>query len=160
MNRTAYLADRLKEVYINGYWIANTNIKEQLNHINFLEANEIWYGNNCIGAITFHLNYYLSGILSAVNDGELKIKDRLSFDYTPMESEEQWSKLKTELIHHAEQIIKYVSQLNVHSLDEPFFDMKYGNWLRNIDGIIEHSYYHLGQIVLLSKNIKQKLPNN
>lgn len=40
-------------------------------------------------------------------------------------------------------------------LDKPFIDEKYGSYIRNIEGVIEHSYYHLGQIVLLKKMIVQ-----
>ncbi|MGJ8593340.1 MAG: hypothetical protein ACSHXF_12375 [Aquaticitalea sp.] len=36
-------------------------------------------------------------------------------------------------------------------LNAVFVDAKYGTYLRNIDGMIEHSYYHLGQIVLIKK---------
>lgn len=38
-------------------------------------------------------------------------------------------------------------------LDEPFVDEKYGSYLRNIEGVIEHSYYHLGQVVLVKKMV-------
>ena len=41
--------------------------------------------------------------------------------------------------------------------NEPFVDEKYGLYLRNIDGMIEHSYYHLGQISLINKLLKNKL---
>jgi hypothetical protein len=39
--------------------------------------------------------------------------------------------------------------------DKPFIDEKYGTFLRNIEGVIEHSYYHLGQISLIRKMITQ-----
>jgi hypothetical protein len=39
-------------------------------------------------------------------------------------------------------------------LDEPFYDPKYGNYYRNLMVVIEHSYYHLGQIALLKKLIQ------
>jgi len=38
-------------------------------------------------------------------------------------------------------------------LAEGFVDEKYGNYFRNIHAMIEHSYYHLGQIVILKKII-------
>ena len=38
-------------------------------------------------------------------------------------------------------------------LSQGFVDEKYGTYSRNIDGMIEHSYYHLGQIVLIKKLI-------
>jgi hypothetical protein len=44
-------------------------------------------------------------------------------------------------------------------LAETFSDEKYGNYYRNIHGIIEHTHYHLGQIVLIKKILSQ-LPGN
>ena len=41
-------------------------------------------------------------------------------------------------------------------LEEPFVDEKYGTYLRNIEAVIEHSYYHLGQISLIRKLITGK----
>jgi len=36
-----------------------------------------------------------------------------------------------------------------------FFDQeKYGSYYRNLQGIVEHHHYHLGQIVLLKKWIQ------
>lgn len=47
--------------------------------------------------------------------------------------------------------------MSVEKLNLPFVNEKYGTYLRNIDGLIEHSYYHLGQITLIKKLIKLKL---
>jgi hypothetical protein len=41
------------------------------------------------------------------------------------------------------------------AFDQPFVDEKYGTYLRNIEGVIEHSYYHLGQVSLLKKMVTQ-----
>ncbi|HMQ69795.1 MAG TPA: hypothetical protein PKA90_12460 [Ignavibacteria bacterium] len=40
-------------------------------------------------------------------------------------------------------------------LEQTFADKKYGTYLRNTEGFFEHSYYHLGQISLIRKLIKQ-----
>ncbi len=45
-------------------------------------------------------------------------------------------------------------------LFENFVDEKYGNYYRNIDGIIDHSYYHFGQISLIKKLIAWVEKNN
>ncbi len=45
--------------------------------------------------------------------------------------------------------------MNDSILDQPFIEKKYGSYLRNIEGVIEHSYYHLGQISLIKKMINQ-----
>lgn len=46
-----------------------------------------------------------------------------------------------------------VAQIPDEKLDEIFVNEKYGTYLRNIEGVIEHSYYHFGQIVLIKKLI-------
>jgi hypothetical protein len=46
-----------------------------------------------------------------------------------------------------------VEQFPDEKLDEAFVDEKYGTWQRNIDAMIEHCYYHLGQITLIRKMI-------
>ncbi|MEM8891667.1 MAG: DUF1572 domain-containing protein, partial [Bacteroidota bacterium] len=38
---------------------------------------------------------------------------------------------------------------------EGFVDEKYGTYRRNIDGMIEHCYYHLGQISIIRKMIAE-----
>jgi len=42
-----------------------------------------------------------------------------------------------------------VEQLPQSKLSEIFAEEKYGNYYQNIHGIIEHSHYHIGQIVLI-----------
>jgi hypothetical protein len=36
------------------------------------------------------------------------------------------------------------------------WNAKYGNYYRNLHGIIEHTHYHLGQIVLIKKLLKRR----
>lgn len=44
--------------------------------------------------------------------------------------------------------------LDEAKLFEDFADPKYGNYYRNLLGIIERTHYHLGQIVLIKKLLK------
>ena len=48
-----------------------------------------------------------------------------------------------------------MAQLSDEQLNEGFVEEQYGNYFRNILGMNEHSYYHLGQIVLLKKLIRE-----
>jgi hypothetical protein len=69
----------------------------------------------------------------------------------PITSEDDWKKLRESLFENAELFAQYVEDMPDEKLDEIFVDAKYGTYLRNIEGVIEHSYYHLGQIVLILK---------
>jgi hypothetical protein len=63
--------------------------------------------------------------------------------------------LVTTFLHNAETFASKVEQMEDTLFDQPFVDEKYGNYLRNIEGVIEHSYYHLGQVSLIRKMITQ-----
>lgn len=155
MERKSDLTNRLQEVLLNGYWIANTNFKEQIETVTWKEANQKIRTLNSIAALTFHVNYYLDGLLSVLKGGPLTIRDKYSFDLPPIESEADWQKLKDEFIHNAELFIEAVANLSDELLDEPFVDEKYGTYFRNIEGVIEHAYYHLGQVSLIKKMLKE-----
>ena len=57
----------------------------------------------------------------------------------------------TNFLRNAEKFATHVEQMDDNLFDQPFIAEKYGNYLRNIEGVIEHSYYHLGQISLVKK---------
>ncbi len=147
------LANRLREVLLNGKWIANTNYKEQLLSIGWEQAVQKVENLNTIAALTFHINYYLDGLLRGFESGELDISDKFSFDMPPMTSKSDWDKLVATFLHNAEKFADKVEQMEDRTFDQPFFDEKYGTYQRNIEGVIEHCYYHLGQISLIRKMV-------
>jgi hypothetical protein len=108
---------------------------------------------NTIEALTFHVNYYVEGVLLALEEGTLEIKDSLSFNYEPSENEAAWQQLVGALLQNAERLAIHIEQMPDEKLDELFIEEKYGTYQRNIEAIIVHSYYHLGQISLIRKLI-------
>lgn len=153
MKKAQDLVNRLQEVLLNGYWIANTNYKDQLLNISWQEAIHQVESLNTIAALTYHINYYLEGILSVFNGNPLSIKDQYSFDLPPLHSAGDWSNLVEKFLLNATNFVEQVAQIPDEKLDEVFEEEKYGTYFRNIAGVIEHSYYHLGQVVLIRKLI-------
>ena len=151
MNRSQFIAKRLSEVYLDGHWVANTNYKEQLSALNWQQATQQVGQLNTIALLTFHINYYLRGLLQVLNGGALEIKDKYSFDMPPVTNETDWQDLSAELFSNAEKFVAAVAQLPDEKMDEHFVDPKYGTWYRNLEAVVEHSYYHLGQISLIRK---------
>ena len=154
MARNIAIASRLREVLLDGHWIANTNYKQQLQNVTWEQAIQKVDRLNTIAALTFHINYYLDGLLNVLDGGKLSISDKYSFDLPPVLSENDWLDLVARFINNAEAFVKKVSEMPDAQLDEPFVDEKYGSYLRNIEGVIEHSYYHLGQVSLIRKMIE------
>jgi hypothetical protein len=151
MTRNDFLANRLREVLLNGKWIANTNFKEQISSVSWKQATQKVDNLNTIALLTFHINYYLKGLLNVFNGGDLEIRDKYSFDLPEIKSESEWNDLVNDFIGNAEMFANKVEQMEESRLDQPFVDEKYGTYLRNIEGVIEHSYYHFGQVSLLKK---------
>lgn len=150
------MGSRLREVLLSGRWIAQTNIKEQIESVTWQQAIQKVSSLNTIALLTYHLNYYLDGILNVFHGGNLEIRDKYSFDMPPIKSETDWKNLIRKFEVNSEKFTAYVEKMNDSKFDEHFVDEKYGTYQRNIEGVIEHSYYHLGQIVLIKKMILGK----
>ncbi len=159
MTRNLTIASRLREVFLDGYFIANTNYKAQLLGLDWIQANQKIGNLNTIAALTYHINYYLVGLLSAFETGRLEIRDKFSFDLPDISVESEWKVLVTELLSNAEKFVERVEQMEDSLLDQIFIAEKYGTYLRNIEGVIEHSYYHLGQISLIKKMLSYRNSN-
>jgi len=153
MNLSKKLGARLREVYLDGTWVANTNYQKILSDVDKDMALSKVGNLNTIAMLTFHINYYLKGLLQVFDEGKLEIKDTYSFDLPPIKSEDDWQKLVNEFLTNAERFIQIIQNLSDEEVLSPFIEEKYGTYERNIEGILEHSYYHLGQMSLIKKQI-------
>ena len=148
METSNQLANRFREVFLNGTWIANTNYKDQLSGLNWKQAITKIGSLNSILALTYHINYYVAGVLQVFEGRNLDIRDKYSFDFPDVKSEEEWNVLLNDLLSNAEKFASHIELMPNEKLENNFVDKKYGSYRRNIEGMIEHSYYHLGQISL------------
>lgn len=155
MENAKQLANRFREVLLNGKWIANTNYNDLLSDVNWEQANQKISTLNTIAALCFHINYYLVGILNVFEGGALEISDKYSFDYPPLQFADDWENRKKTLSLNAEKMANHIELLSDQDLDQIFVKEAYGNYRRNMEAVIEHSYYHLGQISLIKKMIQE-----
>ncbi len=151
MENSKQLAQRFREVMLDGKWIANTNYKDQLSQMEWRLATQKVGSLNTIAALTFHINYYIKGILDFFETGHLEIRDKFSFDHGSFNSQEDWGKLLDELWRNAEKFALGVEGFSNEQLETVFVKEEYGSYRRNIEGVIEHCYYHLGQVSLIRK---------
>ena len=86
--------------------------------------------------------------------GDLVIKDKYSFDMPEISSESEWLDLVDECLSNAQLYIG--ERMEDQQLSQPFVKQEYGSYSRNIEAQIAHSYYHLGQIVMIKKLVVQK----
>jgi hypothetical protein len=150
MNLTGQIAKQFRDVYFGGNWTAS-NLKQTLADITWQQATTKVYSFNTISSLVYHMNYYVSAVLKVLQGDPLYASDKYSFDHPPILSPEDWEKLLDKTWTDAENFANLIEHLPESKLWETFSDKKYGNYYRNILGIIEHIHYHLGQIVLIKK---------
>ncbi len=150
MNTTTQIAKHTRDIHFGGNW-TSVNLKDTLSDITWEQANATVHDLNSIAQLLFHINYYVSTILKVLQGGPLDAHDKYSFDCPPIQSQEDWDSLRNKVWADAETLASLVEQLPDEILPGDFIDKKYGSYFRNLQGMIEHSHYHLGQIALIKK---------
>ena len=150
MNLSQQIAKHFREVHFGGNW-TSVNLKDSLTDISWQQATTKVHSFNTIATLVFHINYYISEVLKVLQGEPLNAHDKYSFDLPTIHSQEDWGKLLNKTWTDAENFARMIEQLPESKLWENLSDEKYGNYYRNIHGIIEHTHYHLGQIVLIKK---------
>lgn len=153
MNLTAQIAKHFREVYFGGNW-TSVNLKDSLVGITWQQATAQVHSFNTIAMLVFHINYYVSAVLEVLEGGSLNAHDKYSFDVAPVDSDKDWEILLAKTLKDAENFATLVENLPESKLWEDFSGKKYGNYYRNLHGLIEHTHYHLGQIILIKKIVQ------
>ncbi|KEQ28344.1 hypothetical protein N180_01550 [Pedobacter antarcticus 4BY] len=150
MHLTEELAKHLRYVHFGGNW-TTSNLKDNLKNVTWQQATTKLQSFNTIAALVFHINYYINAVEKVLAGETLQASDKYSFDVPPINSERDWNLLLEKAWTDAENFALHIEKLPDSILSENFTAEKYGSYYRNIQGIIEHSHYHLGQIVILKK---------
>jgi len=151
---TKQIAKQLRDVYFGGNWTW-VNYKENLENVTWQQATQKVHSFNTIATLVFHTGYYITGVTKVFEGKPLDSKDEFAFTHPPIDSEASWNALVQETYASAEHFAKLIEDMPEEKLWETFVHEKYGNYYRNLTGIIEHLHYHLGQIVLIKKIIAE-----
>jgi len=155
MHLPQQLAKHFRDVHFGGNWTWS-NMKDNLSDITLEEAITKIDDLNTIAVLTFHINYFVDATLNVLKGNPLDAHDQYSFDHPPINSPEDWNRMLEKVWSDAEEFAELVGQLPESRLWEIFSEEKYGTWYRNIQGVIEHTHYHLGQIAVIKKLIRSK----
>lgn len=151
----ALIAKQFREVFLDGKWVVATNLKAQLADVTWEQATTKIGSLNTIAALVFHLHYYVAGVLKVLEGGSLDIQDKYSFDMPPIQSQADWEVLCNKMWRDAEKFAALLELMPAEQLQADFVVSKYGNYDLNMHAMIEHGYYHLGQIVLINKLLSE-----
>ena len=154
MTPSAHIAKHLKDVYFGGNWTVSS-LKEHLSDVTWQEAVTRVHGLNTIARLTYHIGYYVTILMRVLQGGPLEGSDKFSFDHPPIQSAEDWQNLLDKTWAEAETLAALIEQVPEDKLWGDFIDAKYGTYYRNVQGVVEHTHYHLGQIVVIKKMVRQ-----
>jgi uncharacterized damage-inducible protein DinB len=152
---SSQIAKHVKEVFFGDNWTA-VNLKDTLKDVTWQQATRKVHSCNTITALVYHINYYVSAVLKVLQGGSLDAHDKYSFDHPTIQSQDDWEALVNKTFTDAEQFTDLVEKIAQNKFAETFADEKYGTYYRNLHGIIEHTHYHMGQIVILKKVIQSE----
>ena len=149
------IAKHFSDVFIGGNW-TSVNLRDTLADINWEEATTRVFDLNTIATLVFHMNYYVENVLKVLKGATLNASDKLSFNVPAINNEIDWQKLVDKTFVDAKLFAEEIKSMEEDKFFKIFIDPKYGDYYRNLHGIVEHTHYHLGQIVLLKKILRQK----
>ncbi len=149
------IAAHLKAVYFGGNW-TSVNLKDQLADVTWEQATCRVGSFHTLVAQVYHMNYFVAAVLKVLRGGPLDSHDKFSFDHPPIGSQEDWQRMLEKVWSEVEEAARLIEQLPDKRLAEDFVDGKYGNYYRNLQGVVEHCHYHLGQLVLTKKMLADR----
>ncbi|MEY3051650.1 MAG: hypothetical protein RLY31_1435 [Bacteroidota bacterium] len=150
MSVAKQLALHLEKLHFGGSY-TGPSLTELLADIDWQQAVRKEGDVHSIAELLYHIHYYVAIVLRVMQGGPLEGSDRYSYDLPPIADARDWEALKEVVWRDARTFAAVLSGWTDEQLSAPFDDGKYGDFLRNILTILEHSQYHTGQISLLRK---------
>ena len=155
MKLAQHVAQQIRRAFFEDNW-CGVSLKKAVEDLTVEQSTRKQAGAHSIAELIFHIGYYYEGVSSVLKGGPLEIRDKFSFDMPTVSSEADWQSLMQHTWKTAEAFIQQVEGLSDEQFASTFVDEKYGNYYRNLTGLVEHLYYHLGQIVLFKKGLKDQ----
>lgn len=153
MSLSKQIAERVRSVYFGYNW-SLTNLKEQLTDVTLEEAHTQVGDLNTIASLAYHMFYYLRLQSRVLRGGSLAGSDKESWQTPEFATEAAWNTFMEQSWEEAEAFANILEGISEDKLWSEFADPKYKTVYYNVAGMIEHFYYHLGQIVLIKKQLR------
>lgn len=144
------LATHFRQAYFGGNWTA-VHLQKLLVDVDYQTATKKFETLNSITALTYHIHYYVRALIKVLEGGPLDAHDKFSYDHPPINTEQEWQSMLQTIWEEGKHFAKLVEALPQEKLDQNMADPKYGTWLRNLMGVVEHTQYHTGQIAIIKK---------
>jgi len=144
------LSKHIRDLYSGGNW-TSVCMRDVLGRISHGQALARQGSAHSIAELLYHIDYYVAAVLGVLQGGPLEAHDRYSFDLPVPAGEADWRAMVERALQRGLALADAVERMDAGLLERDFAEAKYGTWHRNILGVVEHTHYHLGQIVILTR---------
>ena len=150
MTLAQHLGKHFRQAYFGGSF-TERNLREELSDMPLAVAQRRTAGGNSVVALVYHLHFYVRGVASVLGGGPLDTRDAASWQTPAIDTEDEWRAFVTQVLAEGEAFAKTLEALPEEELWKPFYRPTNAPTLTNALGVLEHVYYHLGQVVLLAR---------
>lgn len=151
---TKQIAGYFLDIYDGENW-TDVCLKDSLVGLDWQQATTQVDHVNTIAVLLYHINFYVNAVLDGLQGNPPAGRHKDSFSHPPIHCREDWQMLIDTTWKVAGAFASYIGNMTDAQLWQNFRDGKDGNCYRHIQGVLEHNYYHMGQIVLLKKIVQQ-----
>lgn len=153
MKETERINGLIKALY-NGHPWLDVNIMDNLSKLTWQQAScKVHPGLNTIWEIVNHLVSWRMNVLQRVQGEVIKTPADNYFAPVTKQSEGDWIAAMERFQVSQDAWIQFLAQ-SEDSILEKAYPVNQMSYYEHIHGIIQHDAYHLGQIVLLTKLLK------
>jgi hypothetical protein len=145
MSKSVLIASRVRALFFGPNW-TETSLSELLEQNDFHQFIHTRIGQQSAAAVLFHLHYYQKAQLTVLQGGPLTAKDAESFHHPKWEVESDWLQFGSTVIDTGRALEAAIATWPESIWSEPFVKADYGSYETNLIGMLEHSYYHFGQL--------------
>ena len=156
MKITELIAQHLLDVHEGNNW-TEVDIASTLDDITLYEATMHTQASpNTIASLLHHITFWNRVMVQRTQGRVVQVNDANGYDHLPLQTGEDWQHLKDDNIQSARELANAIRQFDETKLLEPILP-NYSTAYKNLQGSVEHVYYHLGQIVILKKLIRNTI---
>ena len=156
MNIKNLIAEHITAVYAGNNW-TDVCISGTLEDVSWQEAQKVTPASvNTIAALVNHLCYWNEVLLLRAEGKNPSIPESNGYDVKELKDESEWNNLKGETHQSFIKLADAVKNFNEENLEGTYTAGK-SSYYKNFQGIVEHAHYHLGQIVIIKKLIRNNV---
>ena len=155
MKITSLIAQHITDVYEGGNW-TEVSVADVLKEVTLQEAVMLTEASpNTLASLLHHLTFWNRLMIKRMGGIVVFVDEKNGYDLPALQTEDDWKKLQTDSYLSAHQLAAAIAGFDESKLFEPLVPNGSSGY-KNFEGTVEHIHYHVGQMVILKKLIKNK----